>query len=74
MKYYVIEISTGDSKISGKAIYEYNSEREAVADFHKKLGIAMASDLYATELIIVIDGESNYIKSEYYVAPVIDTE
>lgn len=64
MKYYVIEIATGDIKITGKGIYEYNSETEAVASFHSKLGTAMKSDLYETELILVIDSDGKVIKRE----------
>lgn len=68
MKYYVIEISSGDSKIAGKAIYEYATEHDAVATFHSKLGTAMKSDLYETALIMVIDGDGKVIKREKYTA------
>lgn len=36
MKYYVIEIATGDSKIAGKAIYEYATKNEALASYLNK--------------------------------------
>lgn len=68
MKYYVIEISTGDSKIAGKAIYEYATRNEAIASFHKKLGVAMSSDLYETDLVMVINGAGGVEKSELYSA------
>ena len=68
MKYYLIEISTGDTKISGKGIYEYATEKEAVAMFHSKLGSAMKSDLFETELIMVIDEFGNVLKCERYIA------
>ena len=45
MKYYVIEISTGDDRIEGKGIYEYDNEKSAVATFHSKLGTAMKCTL-----------------------------
>lgn len=68
MKYYVIEISTGDSKIAGKAIYECATRNEAIASFHKKLGVAMSSDLYETDLVMVINGAGGVEKSELYSA------
>lgn len=55
MKYYVIEIAEGDAKIKGKAIYEYASKNEALSSFHKKLGTAMGSELYESELIMMVD-------------------
>lgn len=68
MKYYVIEIATGDSKIEGKSIYEYATEKEAVASFHKKLGTAGGSSLYASDLVMVVNSEGTVIKRELYVA------
>lgn len=68
MTYYVIEISTGDAKISGKGIYEFESEKDAVAMFHSKLGVAMKSDLYASDLVMVIDEFGNVLKRERYTA------
>lgn len=72
MKYYLIEISTGDSKIAGKAIYEYATQNEAVAMFHSKLGSAMKSTLYTSELIMVIDENGAVIKSEKYIVSVAE--
>lgn len=68
MKYYVIEIATGDSKVAGKSIYEYNTEKEAIASFHSKLGVAMKSDLYTSELLIVINEEGKVIERNKYIA------
>lgn len=68
MKYYVIEIAEGDAKISGKGIYEYDNEKSAVASFHSKLGTAMKSDLYKSELIMVVDSDGKVIKREKYTA------
>lgn len=67
VKFYVIEISEGDSKIKGKAMYEYDTRNKAVAVFHKKLGTAMASDLYATEQIMVVNSNNVVICCEKYV-------
>lgn len=68
MRYYVIEIATGDAKIQGKGIYEYATEKEAVASFHSKLGTAMKSELYTSELIMVVDSDGKVIKREKYTA------
>ena len=68
MKYYVIEIATGDDKIKGFAIYEKETEKEAVALFHQKLSTAMKSELYVSDLLIVIDEDGKVIKREKYVA------
>lgn len=65
--FYLIEIATGDSKIAGKAIYSYNSEVEATAVFHLKLGSAMKSELYESELVMVIDEFGATIKKEKYI-------
>lgn len=64
--FYLIEISTGDTKIQGKAIYEYDSLDKAVANFHSKLGVAMKSELYKTELVMVIDENGSVWKVEKY--------
>lgn len=65
--FYLIEITTGDSKIAGKAVYSYETENEAVANFHSKMGQAMKSDLFNTELCVVIDEDGKVIKREKYV-------
>lgn len=64
--YYVLEISTGDSKIAGKAVYQYSTLDEATAVFHSKLGTAMKSDLYETELVLVIGADGEVMRSEKY--------
>lgn len=66
MKYYVIEISEGDAKIKGKGIHEYNSRNEAIASFHSKMGVAMKSELYTKEQLIVVDSENCQIISEVF--------
>lgn len=69
--FYLVEISTGDSKIAGRAIYSSNTENEAVAMFHSKLGTAMKSDLYDSELVFVVDENGKMLKREKYAKPVI---
>lgn len=68
MVYYVIEISDGDSKIKGKGIYQYGTRREAIATFHSKLGVAMKSDLYTSDLITVMNSAGGIEAQEKYVA------
>lgn len=66
MKFYVVEIAEGDDRIKGKGIYEYSSQKEALASFHKKLGTAMSSDLYTSELLVVLDESGSPIALEKY--------
>jgi len=73
-KFYLVEIATGDSKIAGKGIYEYSTEKEAIANFHKKLGVAMGSDLYTSDLIMVIAENGRVVKKEKYVAEIVEAE
>lgn len=74
MKYYVIEIATGDKKISGKSVYEYDTENDAIASFHKKLGTAMSSDLYIDDLVMVINADGWVIKSEKVSGKYVEAE
>ena len=67
MKYYLIEIADGDSKIKGKGIYEYATRNEALANFHSKLGVAMKSELYKTEQILVVNSENGVEADDKYV-------
>lgn len=67
MKFYVIEIATGDKKIEGKGIYEYESKEKALANYHKKLGIAMDSELYKTDLVMAIAGNGDVYATESFV-------
>jgi hypothetical protein len=69
-KFYVLEISTGDERIQGRAVYEYNTLNEAVATFHQKLATAMKSDLYSSELVMVIDDTGAVFKTEKYIKPI----
>lgn len=68
VKFYVIEISDGDSKIKGKAIYEYDNKNSAIATFHRKLGTAMSSELYTAEQILVINSNNVIIACEKYIS------
>ncbi len=66
-KYYVIEISKYvDGTADSKAVYTYDSEVEAVATFHQKMGGAMKNANYAFELVQVINEYGVVIESKYF--------
>ena len=65
--YYLIEISTGDAKVAGKAIYTYTNENDVIANFHSKLGVAMKSELYNTELLMAIDDNGKVLEQRRYI-------
>lgn len=64
--YFVVEIATGDTKIAGKAIYGYETEKEAIAVFHQKLSTAMKSEMYTSSLVMVVDADGKVLKREKY--------
>lgn len=66
MKYYIIEIADGDSKIKGKGIYEYDDRMKALASFHKKLGTAMDSELYTEYQILCINSANGVEASDSF--------
>lgn len=66
MKFYLIEIAEGDAKIAGKGIYEYSTYLDAIANFHSKLGVAMKSELYTSDLIMVVDSNGDVRASEKF--------
>lgn len=70
MKYYLIEIATGDAKIAGKSVYEYTDVNQAIANFHTKLGNAMKSELYKTALYIVVNENGGVYENHSWQAPV----
>lgn len=65
--FYVVEISTGDAQIAGKSVYQYDTIEAAVATFHSKLGAAMKSPLFETELCLVIEDNGSVNRSEKYI-------
>lgn len=69
MKYYLIEIAEGDAKIKGKAVYEYDDRNSAIASFHSKLGVAMKSELYTSEQILVLNSANGVEMSEKFERP-----
>ena len=73
MKYYLIEITTKASKVE-KAIYEYASRDEAVANFHTKMGGAMKNTDYLAEMLEVIDERGGVVIYDYYARQVEEPE
>ena len=69
MKYYLIEIADGDDKIKGFAIYSYDNYNSAAANFHSKMGSAMKSNLYDSELLMVIADNGMVLNCEKYIKP-----
>lgn len=69
MKYYIIEISEGDSKIAGKAMYEYDNRDKAEAMYHKKIGTAMDSELYTEHRIALMNSTMAVEMSHVFVRP-----
>lgn len=47
----------------------YDTLNGAVADFHKKLGTAMSSDLYTSSLIMAVNSEGGIYKNETWTRP-----
>lgn len=72
--FYLVEISNGDPKIKGKAVYEYETQNAAIATFHSKLGTAMKSDLYTDDLVMVMDDWGSILKCEKYVKTESETQ
>ena len=68
MKFYLVEITTyEDGTPTAKAIYAYDNETDAVANFHNKMGGAMKNANYATELLIVLNENGGIVKDEQFV-------
>lgn len=72
--FYVLEVSTGESAIAGRAVYGYNTQDEAVATFHSKMGTAMKSLMYATELLMVIGDDGAVYRTEKFTRPAPEVE
>lgn len=66
-KYLVIEYTKYvDGTPDGKAIYSYNTELEALATFHSKMGGAIKNANYAFELVQIINEYGVVIESKYF--------
>lgn len=68
MKYYVIEIATGDASIAGKGMYGPYDKNMAIATWHGKLRTARMSELYTSDLVVVMDENGFVTKVEKYIA------
>ena len=72
--FFVFEASTGDAAIAGNAVYSYSTFDEAVATFHSKMGTAMKSLMYTTELLVVMDDNGAVHRTEKFTRPEVEGE
>ena len=71
MKYYLIEVTTyTDGRADSKSLTTYDDELEAVGKFHQKLGGAMTTETYATELLQVVAGNGVVVATEFFERPI----
>lgn len=69
--FYLVEVTEYMNETpSAKAVYSYESQDEAIARFHQKMGGAMLNENYATELLVVMNSTGKTVKTEYYARPV----
>lgn len=74
-KYYLIEITKYvDNTPDSKAIYSYDTENDAIASFHKKMGGARTNVNYAFELTLVINEYGVPIRTETFERTINDSE
>lgn len=66
MKYYTLLIQKFDDGTSKKSVYEFDTKKEALANFHKGLGSAMASDTVTHVLCIVLDDYGIIYQNEHF--------
>ncbi|MDO4802415.1 MAG: hypothetical protein Q4A15_09650 [Prevotellaceae bacterium] len=66
MEYYLFEVAKGDPKIEGKAVITYQTEDEAIGNFHSHMGTAMKSELYDYDLCIVVDSNGAIYENKKY--------
>lgn len=73
--FYVIEITsyTDKDKVD-KGIYSYETQLEALASFHKKMGGAMGNETFKTELLTVIDDRGATMAHDYFVREIEEPE
>lgn len=71
--FYLIEITTYvDGTPTAKGVYGYETQTEAVANFHSKMGGAMKNANYASELVMVINNVGAVIASDYFARTVTE--
>lgn len=66
--YKLIELTNyNDGTKPSQGIYTYDTQEEAVANFHTKLGGAMKNAIYESEMLLVIDITGAVIEHKYWV-------
>lgn len=81
MKYFVLLLQEFEDGTTKKSVYEFDSKKDAIANFHKSLGSAMSNNTVVHTLCQVTDKYGTICANEYqpetepisYVAPVIET-
>ena len=74
-KFYLLEVTTyTDGRADSKSLTTYDNELEAVGKFHQKLGGAMTTATYATELLQVVAGNGVVVATEFFERPVEPSE
>ena len=63
--FYLIELTTKADKVE-KAIYQFETRDDAVANFHTKMGGAMKNANYLAEMLMVIDERGGVVIYDYY--------
>ena len=73
--YYLIEVTNyNDGTAEAKGMYSFETQDEAIANFHSKMGGAMKNEKYASELLMVVTNTGAVAKSEYWVRAIKPTE
>lgn len=62
------------AKWSKKALYEYDTQDEAVKNFHQSLASYINSSTYSQCSVVVLDSFGNSIRSEYWTEPIEEAE
>ena len=71
MKYYFLEATTyTDGRADSKSLSTYTDELEAVGTFHQKLGGAMKTPTYATELVMVVAENGVVVATDFFERPI----
>lgn len=66
MKYYVVDIETYLDGTNSKAIYEYATADEAVANYHSRFGAGMKNANVAELLVSAIDNKGGGYGQSYW--------
>jgi len=72
MKFYLIlTVNYNDGTKDSKSIYEYENEKELIANFHKNLGGFMLKDNVAHILCMAVNSEGGVHMKEAWTNPIV---